>query len=127
MKAATDPRANYRRQVRTANADTSDAVYRSVAEDYVAEFNRSVSEWRRATLALSFVSQKTAHPAFRRIVRMRELAVPLIVTELQRHPDFLYLALQEIVGSEQVPAVGGGDPRAIAEAWIRWAERQNAD
>jgi hypothetical protein len=127
VQIAIDPGAVYGHQYRTDGANILDAVYRSVAEDYVAEFNRLVHEWRRATLALSFVAQKTAHPAFRRIVAMRELALPLIVSELRRHPDFLYLALEEIAGQAQVPADGSRDPRMIVEAWLRWAERQHAD
>jgi hypothetical protein len=127
MIAAVDPRAVYGRPYRTANAGISDAVYRSVAEDYVAEFNRLVREWRRATLALSFVDQKINHPAFRRIVSMSELAIPLIISELRRHPDFLYLALEQIVGQQQVPADGAHNPRAIIDAWLRWAERQHVD
>ena len=123
METATDPRAEYGHQYKTASARTLDAIYRSVAEDYVAEFNRLVREWRRDTLALSFVAQKTSHASFRRIVSMGELAIPLIVTELTQRPDFLFMALQEITGGDQAAAVTPRSPQAMVDAWLRWAER----
>ena len=122
MKIAADPGAEYNRQYRTDPAGIPDAVYRAVAEDYVAEFNRLVRQWRRDTLALSFIDQKTAHVAFRGIVEMDDLAVPLILSELRRHPDFLFLALQEITGQNPVPPAAIGNPRAMIDAWLDWGE-----
>lgn len=124
MRTANDPRAQYARLHRDTSADIPDAVYRSVAEDYVAEFARLVRQWRHATSALSLVSQKTDHPAFRGIVGMGELATPLIILELRKRPDFLFLALKEIVGVDQLPAGNARDPRSRVDAWLRWAERQ---
>jgi len=123
MKIAADPRAEYRHQHRVADAYATDAIYRSVAEDYVAEFNRLVAEWRRATAALSFTDQKKAHPALRRIVAMRDLALPLILRELRQRPDFLFLALPDITGEDPGAGAKAGGPRAMVDAWLRWAER----
>ena len=121
MEAAIDLRARYGRLLRSVNAEILDAVYRAAAEDYVAEFNRLLRDWRRATLALSFVNQKTEHPAFRRIVAMGDPAIPLILAELRRHPDFLFLALQEITG-EPTPLAATGNPQAMISAWLEWGE-----
>ncbi len=123
MSAATDPRAAYDRTLRVTFT-IPDAVYRAVAEDYVAKFGTIVREWRRATLALSAVADKIAHPAFQRLVALGEPIVPLIISELRRHPDFLYLALQELVDEKDVvPPAAAANPRANVEAWLNWWER----
>lgn len=124
MPIATDPRAAYNRAFKNVSVIIPDAVYRAVAEDYVANFSQLLKEWRHATLASSFVADKTSHPAFKKIVALGDDIIPLIIRELRRHADFLYLALQEIVDEKDVvPPAAVGNPRASVEAWLRWAER----
>lgn len=124
MSIANDPQASYRQNFRNVSVTIPDSIYRAEAEDYVAKFARLLREWRRATLALSSIANKTSNNSFRQIVELGDPIVPLIISELRRHPDFLYLALQEIIDEPDiVPAASMGNPRASVEAWLNWAER----
>ena len=124
MIAAADPRAAYNRTYKNYSFTVPDAIYRSVAEGYIARFNELLKEWRSATTVLSFVAQKKAHPSFSKMVELGDTVIPLIIHELRIHPDFLNLALEEIVKEENVaPNLVAGIPRANVDAWIRWFER----
>lgn len=86
------------------------------------KFQKLVSQWRAATYYSSSISKKVDHPAFREIVEMGEDAKLLIISELKTKPDFLYLALHMITGEDPSPPSASGNPRAMVEAWLLWAE-----
>ena len=64
------------------------------------------------------------HPAYRSIVEMGAAAVPLILRELERHPDHWFMALHEITSEDPVPEESRGDVKAMAEAWLTWGREK---
>ncbi len=72
---------------------------------------------------MSFVNDKISHRAFRQVVNMGELVIPLIIAELRRRSDFLFLALDEIVPEEVASISAVGNASARVDAWIRWYDR----
>ncbi len=97
------------------------------AEDFFKRFHRWVREWRAETLYSSLVVEKINHRAFQQIVNMKELAIDLILKEIETQPDLLYLALQIITGQDPVPQSDKGNVRAATDAWIEWGRRNRPD
>lgn len=87
-------------------------------------FRDLAREWREDTRYLSSISQMIAHPAYRRIVELGPAVVPLLLEDLRREPDHWFAALREITGENPVPPDDRGNVAAMAEAWVRWGERE---
>ena len=92
----------------------------SIAE----EFQRLVRMWKFETRHLSIPAQITRHPAYRRVIDMGELAIPLILKDLQKEPDHWFSALSEISGeSPHIPNEDMGNMKAMSEICIEWGKR----
>lgn len=79
-------------------------------------------KWRRETSHLSRADKIIANQAYRRIVDMGEPAVPMILRELEREPDYWFWALLEITNSDPIAAEIRGNVKAMASAWIEWGK-----
>ena len=66
------------------------------------EFKRLAKEWRIDTGMLSLVTQKSMHPADRRIIGMGQPVVPMILRDLEQKPDHWFWALRVITGDNPV-------------------------
>lgn len=97
--------------------------YSETKEDYIDRFHKLADQWRAQTLHSSFIEQKVQHFAFKQIVGMGTIAIPLILNEIMTNPDFLYFALQLITGENPVPKRDRASVRAAIDAWIMWAHR----
>jgi hypothetical protein len=60
------------------------------------------------------------HPAYRLIVRMGYVAVPLILQELKREPNHWFRALKDITGADPVRVAHRGRMREMANDWLQW-------
>ena len=85
-------------------------------------FRRLVQVWQKETNHLSSVARMAAHPAYREIVEMGAQAVPLLLAELRRRPDFWFAALREITKENPVPPESAGKVKEMAKAWIEWGK-----
>jgi hypothetical protein len=66
-------------------------------------------------------AQLTSHPAFLEIVSMGEDAVPFLLAGLDREkPEGWLPALQRVAGVNPVSPASRGNPKAMAEDWLRW-------
>src|SRR2546429_6566575 len=88
------------------------------------KFEELKNVWIRDTRFFSISAQKIVHPAYLKIIKFAEAAVPLILNELQRRPDFWFAALEAITEENPVPAEHLGDVRAMAQDWIEWGRRR---
>jgi uncharacterized protein (DUF433 family) len=86
------------------------------------QFHRLVREWKAGRGPTSSVTRMAAHPAYRQIIGMGEVAVPLLLDELERQPDHWFLALHELTGADPVPKESRGKLREMAAAWLRWGD-----
>lgn len=91
-----------------------------------ATFRELARRWRDETQFLSSTTQMTAHPAYREIVDLGPGVVPLLLADLRREPDHWFAALRELTGENPVAPADRGNLGAMADAWVRWGEREAA-
>lgn len=72
---------------------------------------------------LSSVHEIAKHPAYREIVEMGQLALPLILRELEQRPGHWFWALREITKENPVLPEHRGVVAAMAQDWIDWGKR----
>ena len=108
---------------RRPHAVASIATYRPSELDDFDKFNRAVRLWRAEIKGMSMARDMVRHHAFQEILRMKEKAVPWIISEIRAHPDFLVLSLPIITGENPVPSSAVGKIHEIVNAWILWSER----
>jgi len=88
------------------------------------KFESLKTQWIRETRFFSISAQKTIHPAYLKIIKLAEPAVPLILRELQQRPDFWFAALEAITEQNPVPADHLGDLTAMTQDWINWGRER---
>jgi uncharacterized protein (DUF433 family) len=86
------------------------------------QFHRLVREWKAGRGPTSSVLRMADHSAYRQIISMGPVAIPLLLDELERQPDHWFLALHELTGADPVPKESRGNLREMAAAWLRWGE-----
>lgn len=84
------------------------------------KFRRLADEWRDETIMYSLALQKTAHPAYLRIIAMGERAMPFILRELQEKGGYWFVALNAISGED--PVQPGSNYEQAAQAWLKWGK-----
>jgi hypothetical protein len=88
-------------------------------------FQRLAAEWKEQSRYLSNTAQMAMLKPYQRIIGMGPPAVPLILEELQRHPDQWFWALEAITEVNPVPPEAAGRVREMAQSWIEWGRRHN--
>ncbi len=88
------------------------------------KFRRLASVWRAETAYVSSSSDLVAHPAFREIVGMGAVVIPLLLRELEKRTGQWHRALRQITGADPVPPADRGNLDKAAEAWLRWGKEQ---
>ena len=87
-------------------------------------FQRLAAVWKQQSRYLSNTAQMAMLKPYQQIIGMGELAVPLILEELQREPDQWFWALEAITEQNPVPPEAAGKVRLMAQAWIDWGKKQ---
>lgn len=125
----TQPAQRYATILVPVPTDAAGGYYPPAQRDFLDSFYEAYAAWRSETEHLSSITEKVGSPHFRAIVDLGDRAIPLIVHELRKRPNFIFLALQQITGEDPVPKGARGNVRAMVEAWLLWAERAdvNAD
>jgi len=71
------------------------------------------------------IAQLTSHPAFQEIVSMGDDVVPLLLGGLiGDEPEDWFSTLQRITGVNPVSPASRGNPKSMAQDWLRWAEER---
>jgi hypothetical protein len=89
-----------------------------------ARFGYLVEQWRQQSALMSSTTEMVMCPAYQSIMAMGEVAVPLILRQLESEgdqPDNWFWALRHIIGANPVPDAWRGNRRAMADAWLAWA------
>ncbi len=87
-------------------------------------FSRLADEWRRETKYLGSLTDIIAHPAYQRIIGMGEVAIPLLLDQLERNPGQWFWALKAITGEDPVSEEARGDFKAMTAAWLSWGHQR---
>ena len=93
-----------------------------VPRDVRKRFRQLVATWRKETGHLSSAERMARHPAYLEIIALGEPAIPLLLAELRRKPDFWFAALRALSGENPVPAASAGKIKEMAQAWIEWGK-----
>jgi hypothetical protein len=80
-------------------------------------------QWAADTMHMSCVSDMTSHPSYRAVIDLGLPAVPLILDQLERDPDFWFEALRAITGQDPVLEEDIGDLPRMTQAWLDWGEQ----
>jgi hypothetical protein len=91
------------------------------------EFHRLVAEWKASHGARSTHKTMTEHPSYRAIIALGEPAVPFILEELARYPDWWFSALKAITGANPIHPDDRGNLGKMAAAWIQWGRSHGYD
>jgi hypothetical protein len=83
-------------------------------------FNRLAAAWKQRSQLTSSVTKMTADPTYRAIINLGPAAVPLLLREIEREPNFWFTALKEITGADPVPVEARGRVREMSAAWLQW-------
>ena len=83
-------------------------------------FKKLVSEWKEATWFISSIKKRIAHPAYLKVIGLGKPAVPWILEELRREPDYWSFALEAITREDAAP--NGGNLQQIRDAWLAWGQ-----
>ncbi len=95
-----------------------------IATTGVNSFRDLVSAWKRDTLNTSSMTRMVLHPAYQRIIGLGPSAVPQLLAELRREPDWWFAALQSITGEDPVAPAERGDLLAMTSRWIAWGRQR---
>lgn len=88
-------------------------------------FLELAERWRSGRGPYSVMRQLALHPAYQQIIGLGADAVPCLLAELERAPDWWFWALTAITGEDPVDPSHHGKLRLMAADWFRWA-RANA-
>ena len=83
-------------------------------------FHELVTTWRQETRFTSSVTDMAMHKAYQRIIGLGPAAVPLLLRELERHPDHWFWALYAITGVDPTTPEQKGKVQEMAKAWLDW-------
>jgi hypothetical protein len=91
------------------------------------KFQNLVKQWRSERGARSSITETVLMPSYQKIIGMGETAVPLLLAQLKsegNEPDQWFWALRAISEANPVKAEDQGNFPKMAEAWLRWGERE---
>ena len=94
----------------------------SATVELQSDFDRLAAEWKRETAHLSSTTMIAEHWAYRAIVGMGAIAVPLILRDLAEAPAMWFMALHEITGELPIPEEDRGNIESMRAAWLDWGE-----
>lgn len=85
-----------------------------------AEFEKLSQAWKGDRRATSLTIEIVMHPAYQQIIALGPPAIPLLLQELQREPDYWFWALRLLAKEDPVPARSRGNMREMRDAWLQW-------
>jgi|SRR5882672_8121723 len=89
-------------------------------------FKSLANQWREDTEHISNMNKAIAHPAYQQIIGMGKAIhseiIPLLLRELEEHPDHWFRALVEITGVD--PASDEETFDGAVRSWLDWGKRK---
>src|SRR5579862_7578978 len=103
-------------------ASTEDPMTKPKLLDSPTEqrFHELVATWKVSAGVSSSLSELFAHRSYRELIELGEPAVPLLLAELEREPDWWFAALKAITGADPVAAENRGKLDEMSRAWLDW-------
>lgn len=92
-------------------------------DDLLTRFNRLNTEWEAETAHFSSITKIAMHSAYQQIIGMGQIAIPLILSAMEKKPDHWFWALRSITGEDPVLPEHRGRLRQMTEDWLRWGRK----
>lgn len=86
-------------------------------------FRSLVEIWKRDVALSSSLSERLSHPAYQEVIEMGAAAIPYLLAELEREPDWWFMALKKITGTDPVPPTYRGRLMEMTQAWLQWGRK----
>jgi hypothetical protein len=83
-------------------------------------FTDLMNTWRRETWFISSIKKRVSHPAYVKIIGLGPAAIPFIIAELRKQPDYWFWALEAITRQDPMPHAE--NMHQLKDAWLAWAE-----
>ncbi len=96
----------------------------TTTETLEQRFRRLDIIWRKETAYQSSSTRIKNHPAFREVIDMGDVVVPLLLRDLQGNASLWVWALPEITGADPVAPADRGNIAKMTESWLRWGKDQ---
>ncbi|MBI3822408.1 MAG: hypothetical protein HY289_06980 [Planctomycetes bacterium] len=90
--------------------------------ELIARFRDLVSQWKAARGHSSSINSWTKLPAYRAIVDLGPVVIPLLLRELEKEPDHWFWALKELTGENPVTPEARGNVVEMTKCWIEWGK-----
>jgi len=85
-------------------------------------FRQLVDEWDDAVGDTATISDRFMHRAYQHIIGLGPNAVPLLLRELEREPNYWFWALAAI--TRENPVHSGASFDEAVEAWLDWGRKK---
>ena len=106
----------------TTAPESAEQSQPSPGSDLERTFRKLVTEWHSEVAALSSTTARIEHPSYRAIVALGPAVVPLLLRELEQHPNHWFAALKALTGADPVAPSDRGRIGPMSDAWIKWGK-----
>lgn len=102
-------------------------VWKDTSETVEREFRKLADVWYKQKGPSSSVTQKSMLSSYQKIIGLGRQVIPLILRELQHHPDHWFWALEALLAEGEESPVQESDKgniRKMTDAWLRWGKEK---
>jgi hypothetical protein len=92
-------------------------------QELQTQFKELVSRWKQEVQFTSSMGEITANPYYLRIIGMGSRAIPLLLHELEREPDYWFVALTALTGEDPIKSGDRGNLEVMEKIWIKWGKQ----
>ncbi|WP_016867264.1 MULTISPECIES: hypothetical protein [Fischerella] len=121
-KTLLPPKSTRHRKCELANRSKYLSIFKQV--EIEATFTALVKQWREENRGVSSTNQMSMHPAYQQIIGMGEVAIPLLLRELEKKSGQWFWALKSITREDPVPPECKGNTKEMTKAWLEWGRRK---
>lgn len=88
------------------------------------KFARLAEKWDNETINYSSLDKIVDHPAYKEIIGMGEVVLPVLFADLRKQPRHWFIALSRITDAQNViPRSAAGNLEKMTLAWLSWGRR----
>lgn len=87
-------------------------------------FRSLVDTWKIETTFSSSITEMIEHDAYKTIITLGPVVVPLLLNELKNDPDQWFWALHQITEEDPVDSEDYGLMDRMVEAWLQWGRER---
>jgi hypothetical protein len=91
--------------------------------DSQKQFSELADKWESETGFYSSPTKRFSHPAYKTIMDMGTIAVPMILNRMKRKPDDWFWALKHLAGDYDA-AAGIDNFDGAVNAWLEWGRQR---